>query len=87
MVFETILNCRETLNENNVAKACILTVFETIQNHRIIFENNVSKACILPVFKLFGTVGKRWEHENKDTARAIWHILIRYFDLHRKQWC
>ena len=33
MVFETIWHGRET-NENNVSKACILTVFKTIWNCR-----------------------------------------------------
>jgi len=28
-VFKTIWNCRE-IDENNVSKACIMTVFETI---------------------------------------------------------
>ena len=38
-------------NENDVSKACILTVFETIWNSREIDGNNVSKACILVVFE------------------------------------
>jgi len=33
-------------NENDVYKACILAVFETIWNCREKNENNVSKACI-----------------------------------------
>jgi len=37
--------------ENNVSKACILMVFETIWNCRESNENNVSKACILTLFE------------------------------------
>jgi len=38
------------LFENNISKACILTVFEHIGKCRILFETNVFKACILMVF-------------------------------------
>mgnify|MGYP000318437967 CR=1 FL=1 len=37
--------------ENNVSKACIPTLPETILNRKENFENNVGKWCILVVFK------------------------------------
>ena len=40
MVFETIWNCRENI-ENNIFKAYILMVFETIWNCRETNENNI----------------------------------------------
>ena len=40
----------ETFFENNVSKACILTVLNTIWNCREHFKNNVFKACARKVF-------------------------------------
>ena len=56
---ETILKTRKSVQsdtiwklcENNVSKACVLTVFKTIWNCREHFENNVFKACALKVFE------------------------------------
>ena len=41
----------EKKNENNVSKACIVTVFETIWKCREKDERNVTKACIVTGFE------------------------------------
>ena len=48
--------------ENNVSKACIMMVFETIWNCRQHIENNVSKACILTVFEMIWNCRDNFEN-------------------------
>ena len=57
----------ENIFENNVSKACILTVFEKIWNCRETNENNVSKTCILTVFK---TIWNCREHFENNAFKA-----------------
>jgi len=52
---------------NNVSKACIRTLFETIWNCREHFENNVFKACALNVF---GTIWNCREHFENNVFKA-----------------
>ena len=49
------LELQEKINENDVPKACIVVVFQTIWNCKEIDESNVSKACILTGFETIWT--------------------------------
>ena len=49
-------------NENNVSKACILTVFKTIWNCREHFINNFFKACALNVFETIWNCRELYEN-------------------------
>ena len=64
MQSDTICNKSYYFSEhfkNNVSKACILMVFETIRNCREIIENNVSKVCILVVSETIWNCRKIWK--------------------------
>ena len=68
-------------NENNVSKACILSVVKTIRNCRENI-NNVSKACILSVVK---TIGNCRENIKQCLLRMFSDTIWNNLDLQRNQ--
>ena len=69
-------------NENNVSKACIMTVFETIWNCKEKMKTMSLTHALGRYFKRFGTAEKK---ENKDGKRCIVTIFQTIWNCRKKK--